>query len=43
VLLMVVFAGTAARAVAGKVAWGDVGEIGGQMAGGVVVGIACAT
>jgi hypothetical protein len=33
VLLMAVFAGSAAGAVAGKVAWGDVGEIGGQVAG----------
>jgi hypothetical protein len=33
VLLMAVFAGSAAGAVAGKVAWGDVGEVGGQVAG----------
>jgi len=33
VLLMAVFAGSAADAVAGKVAWGEVGEVGGQVAG----------
>src|SRR5690348_15760169 len=30
VLLMAVFAGSAAGGVAGKVPWGDIGEIGGQ-------------
>jgi hypothetical protein len=38
VLLMAVFAGSAAGAVAGKVAWGDVGEIGGQLAGALMGG-----
>jgi hypothetical protein len=33
VLLMAVFAGSAAGAVAGKVPWGDIGEISGQVAG----------
>ena len=42
VLLMAVFAGSAAGAVAGKVAWGEVGEIGGQVAGALVGGIAWA-
>jgi hypothetical protein len=42
VLLMAVFAGSAAGAVADKVAWGDVGDVGGQVAGGVVGGIAWA-
>lgn len=40
VLLMAVFAGAAAGAVAGKLPWGDVGEIGGQVAGGLVGGAA---
>lgn len=43
VLLMAVFAGSAAGAVAGKLPWGDIGEIGGQVAGGLVGGIAWAT
>lgn len=43
VLLMAVFAGSAAGAVAGKVPWGEIGEIGGQVAGGMVGGIAWAT
>lgn len=42
VLLMAAFAGSAAGAVAGKVAWGGVGEMGGQVAGGLVGGIAWA-
>jgi len=42
VLLMAVFAGSAAGAVAGKIPWGEIGEIGGQVAGGVVGGIAWA-
>jgi hypothetical protein len=42
VLLMAVFAGAAAGAVAGKLPWGDLGEIGGQVAGGSVGGIAWA-
>ena len=42
VLLMAVFAGSAAGAVAGKIPWGDVGEIGGQVGGGLVGGIAWA-
>lgn len=43
VLLMAMFAGSAAGAVAGKVPWGEIGEIGGQVAGVVVGGIAWAT
>jgi hypothetical protein len=43
VLLMAMFAGSAAGAVAGKLAWGDIGEIGGQIAGGIVGGVAWAT
>jgi hypothetical protein len=43
VLLMAVFAGSAAGAVAGRQPWGDLGEIGGQVAGGLVGGIAWAT
>jgi hypothetical protein len=43
VLLMAAFAGSAAGAVAGKVAWGEVGEIGGPVAGGLVGAIAWAT
>ena len=43
VLLMAVFAGSAAGAVAGKVPWGEIGEIGGQVAGGVVGGMVWAT
>ena len=42
VLLMAVFAGSAAGAVAGKVPWGEVGEIGGQVAGGLVGALAWA-
>jgi hypothetical protein len=42
VLLMAMFAGSAAGAVAGKVPWGDVGEIGGQIAGCLVGGVAWA-
>jgi hypothetical protein len=42
VLLMAVFAGASAGGVAGKVPWGDLGEIGGQIAGGLVGGIAWA-
>jgi len=43
VLLMAVYAGSAAGAVAGKVPWGEFGEIGGQIVGGVMGGIAWAT
>ena len=43
VLLMAVFAGASAGGVAGEIPWGDVGEIGGQVAGGLVGGIAWAT
>lgn len=43
VRLMAVFAGSAAGAVAGKVPWGEIGEIGGQVAGAAVGGIAWAT
>jgi hypothetical protein len=42
VLLMAMFAGSAAGAVAGKLAWGEIGEIGGQIAGGLVGGVAWA-
>ncbi len=42
VLLMAVFAGSAAGAVAGKLAWGGIGELGGQVAGGLIGGIAWA-
>jgi hypothetical protein len=42
VLLMAVFAGSSAGAVAGKLPWGDIGEIGGQVGGGLVGGIAWA-
>jgi hypothetical protein len=42
VLLMAVFAGSAAGAVAGKLPWGDIGEICGQIAGALVGGIAWA-
>jgi hypothetical protein len=41
-LLMAMFAGAAAGAVAGKLPLGDVGEIGGQVAGGLVGGMAWA-
>lgn len=40
VLLMAVFASSAAGGVAGKLPWGDVGDIGGQMVGGLVGGLA---
>jgi len=40
VLLMAVFAGSSAGAVAGQLPWGDVGQIGGQISGGLVGGIA---
>ncbi len=42
VLLMAVFAGSAAGAVAGRLPWGDVGEVGGQVAGALVGGAAWA-
>jgi hypothetical protein len=42
VLLMAVFAGSAAGGIAGKLPWGDAGEIGGQVAGGLVGGFAWA-
>lgn len=42
VLLMAVFAGSAAGGVAGQLPWDDVGEIGGQVAGGLVGGFAWA-
>jgi hypothetical protein len=42
VLLMAVFAGSAAGAVAGKVPWGDVGEMAGQAIGGATGGLAWA-
>jgi hypothetical protein len=43
VLLMAVFAGASAGGVAGKVPWGEIGQIGGQVAGGVLGVIAWAT
>ncbi len=43
VLLMAVFAGSAAGGVAGQVPWGAIGQIGGQVAGGVVGVIVWAT
>jgi hypothetical protein len=43
VLLMAVFAGTSAGGVAGKVAWGEIGELGGQVVGGSVGALAWAT
>ena len=43
VLLMAVFAGSAAGGVAGQLAWDQVGEIGGQLAGCLVGGVAWAT
>jgi hypothetical protein len=39
VLLMAVYAGAAAGAVAEKIPWGEIGEIAGQGAGGLVGGI----
>jgi hypothetical protein len=42
VLLMAVFAGSAAGGVAGRLPWGTIGEIGGQAAGGLVGGFAWA-
>ena len=39
VLVMAVFAGASAGGVAGRLPWGDVGEIGGQVAGGLIGGI----
>ena len=42
VLLMAVFAGSSAGAVAGRIPWGDLGELGGQVAGGLVGGISWA-
>ncbi len=43
VLLMAVFAGASAGAVAGQLPWGDVGRVGGQVAGGLVGAAAWAT
>lgn len=43
VLLMAVFAGSSAGAVAGQLPWGDVGRVGGQIAGGLVGGVVWAT
>src|SRR5581483_7062430 len=40
VLLMAVFAGSSAGAVAGRLPWGDAGEIVGQVAGAFVGGVA---
>ncbi|MFN4261313.1 MAG: hypothetical protein ACK4RK_18670 [Gemmataceae bacterium] len=40
VLLMAVFAGASAGAVAGKLGWGEIGEIGGQVGGGLLGAIA---
>jgi len=41
-LLMAVFAGSAAGAVAGKLPWGEIGELGGTLAGALVGGMAWA-
>lgn len=43
VLMMAVFAGSSAGAIAGKVPWGEIGEIGGQVVGALDGGIAWAT
>ena len=43
VLLMAVFAGASAGAVAGRVPLGEIGEIGGQVTGALLGGIAWAT
>ena len=43
VLLMAVFAGSSAGAVAGKLPWGEVGELAGQFVGGLIGGIAWGT
>ena len=43
VLLMAVFAGSAAGGVAGKLSWGNVGEIAGQVVGGLLGAITWAT
>jgi len=43
VLLMAVFAGSSAGGVAGNIAWGEIGEIGGWVVGGSVGGLAWAT
>src|SRR5207244_1411943 len=43
VLLLAVFAGSAAGAVAGRLPWGPVGEISGHAIGGLVGGLAWAT
>lgn len=42
VLLMAMFAGASGGAVAGKVPWGEAGEIGGQVVGALLGGIAWA-
>jgi len=36
---MAVFAGSTAGAVAGRLPWGEMGEVGGQVAGGLVGGV----
>jgi hypothetical protein len=43
VLLMAIFAGWSAGGVAGKIAWGETGEICGQVAIGLLGGLAWAT
>ncbi len=43
VLVMAVFAGASAGGVAGQLPWGDIGQIGGQVAGGLIGGVAWAT
>lgn len=40
VLVMAVFAGASAGGIAGQLPWGDLGEIGGQIAGALIGGIA---
>ena len=42
-LLWWIVLGTVPGAIAGKLAWGEIGEIGGQVAGGMVGGVAWAT
>jgi hypothetical protein len=39
---MAVFAGASAGGVAGQLPWGDIGQIGGQVAGALIGGIAWA-
>src|SRR5206468_155022 len=43
VLLMAVYAGSAAGAIAGRIPWGAVGEVSGMAIGGLAAGLAWAT